>query len=50
MVNAYNRDLADDLELLSSRVDGSDGQEAENRRTIDLSKLDRDTKGEALIE
>jgi len=50
MVNAYNRNLADDLGLLSSTVDGSDGQEAGTRRTIDLSKLDRDAKSDALIE
>jgi len=50
MVNAYNRELADDLELLSSTVDGSDGQKAETRRTIDLSKLDSDAKSDALID
>ena len=47
LVNAYNRNLAADLDLLDRAVDGIDGQETENRRTIDRTHLHGRSQGAA---
>ncbi len=47
LVNACNRHLAADLELLDSATGGSDGQETENRRTIDRSDIHGRSQGAA---